>query len=119
MIGTRSAMSNICDTVARRLELALSNCIEVELPRLRRGYADFARRREWINRRLLVKKLAEWSWRHAMRVAAGVFLSVASVTSVGAQTAEPAAGDFGGPRWVATWGVPPMAHGSAFGAGSR
>ncbi|GFE90041.1 GDSL-type esterase/lipase family protein [Steroidobacter agaridevorans] len=66
-----------------------------------------------------MKKLAEWSRRQAMRAAAGMLIGIASVASVSAQTTEPASADLGGPRWVATWSVPPMAHGSALGAGSR
>lgn len=66
-----------------------------------------------------MKKSAEWSRRYLMRVAAGILVSMAGVTSVCAQTTEPASADLGGPRWVATWSVPPMAHGSALGAGSR
>jgi lysophospholipase L1-like esterase len=66
-----------------------------------------------------MKKLAEWSRRQAMRAAAGVLIGVAGIVSVSAQTTEPASVDFGGPRWVATWSVPPMAHGSAKGTGSR
>ena len=65
-----------------------------------------------------MKKLAQWSRRQAMRAAAGMLIGVASIASVGAQT-EPVSADFGGPRWVATWSVPPMAHGSAKGTGSR
>ncbi|HEY5755574.1 MAG TPA: GDSL-type esterase/lipase family protein [Steroidobacter sp.] len=53
------------------------------------------------------------------RAAAGILFGIASLTSVSAQTADPATADFGGPKWVATWGVPPMPNGSAFGAGSR
>lgn len=66
-----------------------------------------------------MKKLAEWSRRQMMRAVAGMLISIASVTSVSAQATEPASADFGGLRWVATWGIPPMANGSAFGAGSR
>lgn len=66
-----------------------------------------------------MKKLAQWSRRQVIRAAAGIFVSLASISSVSAQTAEPAGADFGGPRWVATWSVPPMANGSAFGTGSR
>lgn len=65
-----------------------------------------------------MKKLTEWSRRRVMRAAAGVLISIAGIASVSAQT-EPASADFSGPRWVATWSVPPMAHGSALGAGSR
>ncbi|MFC4314417.1 SGNH/GDSL hydrolase family protein [Steroidobacter flavus] len=48
-----------------------------------------------------------------------MLVGIASLTAAKAQVAEPATADFNGPRWVATWGVPPMANGSAFGAGSR
>lgn len=54
-----------------------------------------------------------------VRAAAGVLFGIAGLTSVSAQTADTASADFGGPKWVATWGVPPMPNGSAFGAGSR
>lgn len=60
-----------------------------------------------------------WSRRYLMRAAAGILIGIASFASAKAQTADPATTDFGGPRWVATWGIPPMANGSAFGAGSR
>ncbi|WP_129643077.1 GDSL-type esterase/lipase family protein [Peristeroidobacter agariperforans] len=66
-----------------------------------------------------MKKVTEWSRRQLMRAAAGVLVGLASIAAVSAQTIEPASADFDGPRWVATWSVPPMAHGSALGAGSR
>lgn len=65
-----------------------------------------------------MKKFAEWSRRQAMRAAAGVLIGFAGIASVDAQI-EPASADLGGAHWVATWSVPPMAHGSALGAGSR
>lgn len=65
-------------------------------------------------------KQSGWlSRRYVMRAVAGIVIGIAWVAAVSAQTAEPATADFGGPRWIATWGVPPMANGSAFGAGSR
>jgi len=57
--------------------------------------------------------------RGLIRAAAVILIGIVSVASVSAQTAESASADSGGPRWVATWSVPPMANGSALGAGSR
>jgi hypothetical protein len=52
--------------------------------------------------------------RHYMLVAAASVLVLIGAAGLSPTRAQET--DFGGPRWVATWGVPPMAHGSAFGA---
>jgi lysophospholipase L1-like esterase len=58
--------------------------------------------------------------RRCMFVAAVSVLVVIGAASLSPARAQGTAQEteFGGPRWVATWSVPPMAHGSAFG-GSR
>ncbi len=66
-----------------------------------------------------MRKSGWWSRRSLMRAVAGILVGIASLATAKAQTAEPATADFGGPRWVATWGVPPMPHGSTFNPGSR
>jgi len=50
-----------------------------------------------------------------MVVSIGVLIANASLSTVAAQGAVQGT-DFGGPRWVATWSVPPMKDGTAIGA---
>jgi lysophospholipase L1-like esterase len=65
-----------------------------------------------------MKRLRAVSRRYVFTAAASMLIGAASFFGIAtAQTVDEAA-EFGGARWVASWSVPPMAHGSAFG-GSR
>lgn len=64
-----------------------------------------------------MKRLMTVSRRSMFAAAAGFLLGAVSFSTASAQTTEPTA-EFGAPRWVASWSVAPMPHGSAFG-GSR
>jgi lysophospholipase L1-like esterase len=66
-----------------------------------------------------MKKSAAVSRRYVFAAAAGILLGGASFSTARAQTPDPSLESGGGPRWVATWSVPLMEHGSALGDGSR
>jgi lysophospholipase L1-like esterase len=65
-----------------------------------------------------MKKSGWWSRRHIIQIVAGLVIGAASFATASAQTADPTA-EAGVPRWVATWSIPPMVHGSSYGEGSR
>jgi lysophospholipase L1-like esterase len=60
-----------------------------------------------------MQKLKGISRRYMFVAAASVLILIGAA---GPSTARAQETDFGGPRWVATWSVPPMADGSAIGA---
>ena len=63
-----------------------------------------------------MKKFSDVSRRYVLAAAANLLIAAAGAPAAVGQTTD--ALEFGGPRWVATWGVPPMPHGSSPG-GSR
>lgn len=65
-----------------------------------------------------MKILTAVSRRSLFAAAASMLIGAASLSTASAQATDPTA-ESGGPRWVATWSVAPMAHGSALGGASR
>lgn len=61
-----------------------------------------------------MRMLRHTSRRYMLAAMAGFALVISSVTGAIAQASEDTA-DWSGPRWVATWGTPPMPNGSTFG----
>jgi hypothetical protein len=58
-----------------------------------------------------MQKLKGMSRRYLLVAAGSVLIGASSLSTARAQET-----DFGGPRWVATWSTPPMAHGPAIGS---
>src|SRR6266702_4136310 len=64
-------------------------------------------------RQEVMQKQKGISRRYMFMAAASIFVLIGAASLSTARAQET---DFGGPRWVATWSAPPMAHGSAIGA---